>query len=363
MKRLSVFAVSLLIALSSVASAAELRVMTKNIYLGANLAPAAQATTPGEFAAAVGAILTQVAANNFPERAVALAAEIHEKRPHLVALQEVYDFRFNGSHIPPMFTDFLATLLSALGDTYRVAATVKNIDLALLDPSGNLLTVTDRDVILARNDVATAVVPFAGSGQCRVSEDGCNYHTVVSVDTPVGAITIERGFVAVDATGDFGAVRLANTHLEVRDVAPDPAAVVFQAAQALELVGFLAAFPNPMNFPIIAAGDFNSDPRDSYALDLGDVILTPPYQQMIAAGYIDTWTLRPGNPKGYTCCQNEDLSNVQSVLSERVDLIFTSRAPVGNVMVNTVGNDTEDRTPSGLWPSDHAGVVARLSFE
>jgi hypothetical protein len=27
-----------------------------------------------------------------------------------------------------------------------------------------------------------------------------------------------------------------------------------------------------------------------------------------------------------------------------------------------VGNDPDDRTPSGLWPSDHAGVVARLRF-
>jgi hypothetical protein len=27
-----------------------------------------------------------------------------------------------------------------------------------------------------------------------------------------------------------------------------------------------------------------------------------------------------------------------------------------------VGNDPDDRTPSGLRPSDHAGVVARLRF-
>ena len=27
-----------------------------------------------------------------------------------------------------------------------------------------------------------------------------------------------------------------------------------------------------------------------------------------------------------------------------------------------VGYEQEDRTPSGLWPSDHAGVVARLTL-
>jgi hypothetical protein len=30
---------------------------------------------------------------------------------------------------------------------------------------------------------------------------------------------------------------------------------------------------------------------------------------------------------------------------------------------NLTGVDQEDRTPSGLWPSDHAGVVARLRFD
>jgi len=28
-----------------------------------------------------------------------------------------------------------------------------------------------------------------------------------------------------------------------------------------------------------------------------------------------------------------------------------------------VGEEAEDKTPSGLWPSDHAGVEAKLSFE
>jgi hypothetical protein len=27
-----------------------------------------------------------------------------------------------------------------------------------------------------------------------------------------------------------------------------------------------------------------------------------------------------------------------------------------------VGNEETDKTPSGLWPSDHAGVVTRLEF-
>ncbi|MEU6069315.1 MULTISPECIES: hypothetical protein [Streptomyces] len=28
--------------------------------------------------------------------------------------------------------------------------------------------------------------------------------------------------------------------------------------------------------------------------------------------------------------------------------------------IHLVGNEQSDRTPSGLWPSDHAGIVATL---
>jgi hypothetical protein len=61
-----------------------------------------------------------------------------------------------------------------------------------------------------------------------------------------------------------------------------------------------------------------------------------------------------------TCCQAENLLNLDSILSERIDVIFMHGAPGGTVKVNVTGNDESDRTPSGLWPSDHAGVVTRL---
>ena len=104
-------------------------------------------------------------------------------------------------------------------------------------------------------------------------------------------------------------------------------------------------------------GDFNSDPRDPVLP--GPIV--PPYMQLTAAGFVDTWTLRPGNPEGYTCCQEEDLVNRKSVLFERVDLIFSSTEPEG-VKVNLVGDKIPDKQPSGLWPSDHAGVVGRMEF-
>jgi hypothetical protein len=54
------------------ATAQEITVMTRNLYLGADLAPVIVATTPQEFLSAAQTVLAQVAANNFPERAQAL---------------------------------------------------------------------------------------------------------------------------------------------------------------------------------------------------------------------------------------------------------------------------------------------------
>jgi len=33
------------------------------------------------------------------------------------------------------------------------------------------------------------------------------------------------------------------------------------------------------------------------------------------------------------------------------------------VKAKVVGNHKKDKKPSGLWPSDHAGVVAGIQFE
>jgi hypothetical protein len=70
--------------------------------------------------------------------------------------------------------------------------------------------------------------------------------------------------------------------------------------------------------------------------------------------------LRPGKPKGFTCCYDEDLT-IPADLYERIDMIFSSVEPI-RVKANVVGNDEEDQTFSGLWPSDHAEVVDRMKF-
>jgi endonuclease/exonuclease/phosphatase family metal-dependent hydrolase len=261
---------------------------------------------------AVSEILVTIEANGFPERAAALAAEIVEKKPHLVGLQEVLNFTIDETNPRPPFYDYLEELLKALearGADYRVAAVVKNLDLVfpfdinqdgVLHPIGAL----DRDVILARGDVKEVVVL---TGLCqKVSEDGCNYKFVASLRNPLATetmplppIDIERGFVAIDARVDGFPVRFVNTHLELREVGPFDG--LLQAAQAFELTQILAALNsellNPHRAPIIVVGDFNSDPSDHILPGPAGPIV-PPYLQLTApaAGFVDAWTQH--RPKG-----------------------------------------------------------------
>jgi hypothetical protein len=85
-------AVLALVVVSEVAQAKPVRrpvkVMTRNLYLGADLTPAIVATTPLELALAGTQIWNTVEDTDFPERAKVLAYEIADADPDLIGLQE-----------------------------------------------------------------------------------------------------------------------------------------------------------------------------------------------------------------------------------------------------------------------------------
>ena len=86
---------------------------------------------------------------------------------------------------------------------------------------------------------------------------------------------------------------------------------------------------------------------------------------MLGAGYTDVWQADTAGA-GYTCCQAADLRNEGSALYERIDQIFIKDVPLREdaaIRTATVGDRPADKTPAGLWPSDHAGVVAHLPVE
>lgn len=371
---------------------ADIKVMTQNQYLGASLTPIIAADSEQAYAFAIVEALQTIAANNIVERSQALAESIDDRQPHLVALQEVFAFDcidggtgacafFNGAFNDHL--DLTTDALDALGADYYVAAEIQNLTIPTpfmqfvglpglpvylpgIEGPAMYITVMDRDVILARGDVPTAPVAMACS-RPAAGGIGCHYDNVASVDTLAGPITVERGHVAVDAWVGNDEYRFVNTHLEVRTLGGNPLSAGLQAGQATELNATLTLNPSPNPASrLIVAGDYNSAPTDAA---IGP--FTPPYQQLANgltlfgapafAPMFDTWYLRPGKPDGFTCCEAADLLNANSEHDRRIDVIFALPAP-SKVKANVMDAESSDKTPSGLWPSDHASVITELHY-
>ncbi len=330
-------------------------VMTRNLYLGTNLDPVINAT-PAQLPTAVAELFAHVQATNFAERAGRLADEIAATRPDVIGLQEVALYRrqspgdaIDGGTTPATtpvidFQQLLLDSLAARGLPYVSAATRTGLDLEVpmatgTAPSGprfDDIRFTDRDVILARGDLPTSQPQAADfSAQALVTVGGVVIH-------------IPRGWVSVLTAAGSTTIRVVNTHLEVQAGAP------VQEAQAEELIRLLGGDTRP----ILLVGDFNS---------AANVVQTRSYGLLTGSGFTDTWAqAHPGDP-GPTCCQAADLMNSVSTLDQRLDFVFWHqgsslwRGGFDNVGVEIVGDAPAGRTASGLWPSDHAGVVATLS--
>jgi endonuclease/exonuclease/phosphatase family metal-dependent hydrolase len=381
-------------------AAVRIKVLTYNQYLGGDIQTLAQAD---DLNAALVALLEQIAASHFPERAQQQAKLILRQRPHLVALQEAWTLECvpvsgdacDDPRIAGAFQDFLAITLDALGPAYELAAVVRSSDYTsfnlvidgnspqplsgvpfTLDGEQALLLASEQVAILARTDSvgASSVVDFPG---CTPSLDGCLYDARLPVDVQVAPGTrivgsVARGFVGVDATVGDRDYRFVTTHLEIQEPDPgNPLSGFFQAAQAAQLIGTLDVTPG--DGTVIVAGDLNSAPTDEPIpgpvplpppFDAG---IVPPYQQFVAAGYADVWELRPGSLPGFTCCQDADLRNRKSKLGERIDLIFSSEELRKVRQASVLGARTGDKTRridgDRLWPSDHGGVVAQLRYQ
>jgi hypothetical protein len=328
-------------------------VLSRNVYLGADIDPVL-AAPPEQIPFVVAAGWQTVLASNFAERAQALIDEIEQTRPHLIGLQEVAvymvqpngDAAFGGT-VPAttIALDFLPILMQAIlarGLDYRYITLAPYGDVEVPMFTGGSpnpftdLRLIQRNVILARGDVQTSN-PMQGS-------------FAAFVPLPIGGQTVplRRSWTSVDATVAGTSFRFINTHLEIQRFAP------IQVAQAQQLIAMADAAP----LPVILVGDLNS---------AADGSQTQTYALLRSAGFADVWERgRPHDP-GYTCCQAADLRNAESALDQRLDLVLIrgfapllAATSAAGYHVRLVGAHPDDRTSSGLWPSDHAGVAATL---
>lgn len=337
----------------------EITVMTYNVYLGGDAGSIfVIPPTDPSLLSTIAQVYQQIVDSDYPSRAAAIAESIKEHQPHLVGLQEItFMHSLDSTAMPSIYMDFLQMLENALGDEYRIVASIDNTEVVLpllgsvLDPEYKPAGLNDNtcpdlmlsgcmyvravfsDVILARSDVEASNVTEA------------NYAATLPSLNP--GLTATRGYVALDATVSGTTYRVVSTHLEAFDNG------ITREAQAQELVDSLA----DETLPLILLGDFNSDANSDPP---GEV-----YSLLTAAGYEDVW--QGGPDSGFTCCQSFDLDNQESQLARRIDHIFVRNVDLASAMTDTVGDQPEDRAVSSvtnaeIWPSDHAGVVAELSI-
>jgi endonuclease/exonuclease/phosphatase family metal-dependent hydrolase len=326
-------------------------VMSRNLFLGADLDPIMHAGSAQDIPELVGQAWNRIRLNDFPARADAIAREIQSVQPDIIGLQEVAKFRVqtpgdflegNRRSATTVEYDYLMLLLDALsrrGLQYTIASVVENTDIELPAVTGaGLIDLrwTDHDVILVRSGI-------------QIHDESSN-NFAMNVSIPVaGAIpvTIRRGWNRVDITLDDQRYQIVNAHLETDETGP-----TIQEAQASELIGML----QNNGVPTVLVGDLNALP---------DAASTATYPILLNAGFEDAQTsaMARGFLPGYTCCFAGDLR--AGTLFERIDYIMargTASLDVTFVNFAITGDLEGDETVTGLKPSDHVGVFARIEF-
>ncbi len=339
------------------------RVMTRNIYLGADLTPAIGAPDLPSFVAATGGVLRQVTATNFPVRAKGLAAEILDSEPDLVGLQEVALWRTGPPSIAPLLGgpktaeevryDFLQLLLAQLNDCeerYRPVVIQEEFDLeAPADENGisgdGPAPIVDAE-LNARLTMRDVILQRVRAGVQVWNPESANFANLLTVPVLGTPVTVTRGWTKIDArVRGSDPFRFVNTHLE----SFDPASVVpsLRALQAGELVARFG--PTTTRLPVVLLGDLNSDddtvaPGDQQA-----------YRALLEAGFVERSTSRP-----LSCCieSSFDLrSGTAAEFDHQVDHIMTTAPKEVRLVESFV---TGRRMNKGYWNSDHAGIVSAL---
>jgi endonuclease/exonuclease/phosphatase family metal-dependent hydrolase len=322
------------------------RVMTRNLYLGSSLEGLLNARSLPELIAAAAQVTQNITDSKPDERAAAVAREIVKNHVDLVGLQEATIVRTGPLQLPPInletflpatgvVSDGLKLLLLALdnlGEHYSVVAIVPGFDAQLpippplSTPPGFDARLTTQIAMVARSDLRLSNRQVQGFLANR------------TYPTAGGPVPNPRGWASVDVEKNGRKFRFATTHLETQNPVQFP--------QAHDLINGAGN----TTLPVVFVGDFNVT-ADSTA---DPTFLV--YQKFLKANFMDAW---PPNRPGLTCCQAANLRNPASLLTHRLDLVLF-RGAIQVLDIHLVGNKSSDRTPSGLWPSDHAGVVATL---
>ena len=378
----AIAAFALIAPAASMASKPErVRVMSRNLYLGADLGPGTSATSFQDLTNAAGQILNQVDVNDFPTRAKGLAQEIINRNPDLVGLQEAALWRdapCADNPLPPSAThvhpggDFLKLLMNQLNsgqNRYRLVIAKPEFDFQIwANTDGNEMTGTPMGCdIEGRLTMRDAILAKVGRVQTSNPKSG-TFDTLLQV-TPGGfPLDVTRGWTSVNAKvngnsklSDTRSFRFVNTHLEAFDNQSsnhtnqntDVGNGQVRQAQANELIA--NGGPATGSLPVILVGDLNSDTKTP--IIPGDELAD---RDLLNAGFKEKSTYDP-----LGCCLDTAVLTVgsggnASQFDHKVDHIMTDD-PRHLKLVDSL--TTGRRPHNGFWDSDHAGIFSTLDFK
>jgi endonuclease/exonuclease/phosphatase family metal-dependent hydrolase len=328
--RLLAAALLTLLLIPAAAEAATVSVMTRNMYVGANILPLATSAPGEEFESAATRILREVDSTEPDARMKVMAAEIVRADVDFVNIQEASAWYTGPKNDPAKAPwtrwDYLATLkreLRALGRPYYVVTSDRPLDAEGPSDLGVDVRFKTGNAVLLRKRSGIRI-ERAKSGRFR---------TQLRVPTrAIGEVETTRGWAYVDFTRDGQRARLVNAHPEA-----------FSADVRLAQVKELVAGPLKTSRQVILAGDLNTGPDLPQAQDRA------PYAELAKAGLVDRRT------RAFNCCFDDDLRT--GTWDHIVDRIMTRpKLP----LVRSFIGSTKDTTPSGLLASDHGAVTSVL---
>jgi endonuclease/exonuclease/phosphatase family metal-dependent hydrolase len=332
--------------------------MTRNLYVGADITAPLRAVAGRSGPVAIDAlgrathdVLAAAHATDFTLRGRLLARELVASAPDLVGLQEVALWRQGPLDLEHVgrpdatdvvwdFLEILLTELAAAGAPYEVAAAFPGADVEAPAFTGSVLdaTAAGRDVRMTMSDV---VLVRSGAG-IRVLERGHRaYETRLVVDVAGLPFAFAHGLAWADVEHGTDRLRFVTTHLD----SESPQVALAQTGELVDVAG-------NGDMAVVVVGDFNSDPDDPRTRG--------PYDRMVAEGFTDAAAAlgAAGPTFGFGAeLRDRDASG----FSQRIDFVFTGRAGPTPVSAARTGVCAPDRDhTTGLWPSDHAGVVATV---
>ncbi len=362
----------------------EITVMTRNIYLGADVGKAL-ALIP-DLPAAAQYMWDQMRKTDFESRSKLLAGEINQYKPDVIGIQEATIWRCQKNLWSKATTiyDFVEILLKQLSGEYEVAelngATAYNPGFSI-SPIPYLTKVIDPEVFQRIFSQDSAFCGFETGDTLLVKKQlqsevinlgNSEYEASYSIVPTL--MTIYRGYTWADIKINGTPTRFITTHLES---IWDENKIPNSARQA----GQLISDTSNTKMPLIVMGDFNSDPKDprkkgvlNPGLQPVESLNCPPntstcsaYKLMIENDFIDAGP-NSLDPKNFTWGMNAQLSGPdlerksaaqkfgnQFGFTDRLDYVFVKN----NVRVNSA----EIIGVKPPYASDHAGVVVKILIQ